>query len=137
MKRLGALAFAIALGAAACGGQAASEVTTKITVTLTDNAIALSQPSVAPGKVTFIIDNKGTVVHSLVLLRTDLSHDKIPVDPKDETKVQEQGSILSAGQIAVASSKEFSRDLKAGSYVLVCNEPAHYIVGMHIGFVVK
>jgi uncharacterized cupredoxin-like copper-binding protein len=137
MKRISALAFAIALGAAACGGQSASDVTTKITVTLTDKAIALSQPSVAPGKVTFVVDNKGTVPHSLVLMRTELPHDKIPADPKDETKVQEQGSILSTGQLAVASTKEFSRDLKAGSYVLVCNEPAHYIVGMHLGFVVK
>lgn len=137
MKRFGALAFAIALGAGACGGQVASDAATRITVTLTDNAITLSEPSVAGGKVTFEVVNKGTAVHSLVLIRTDLSHDKIPADPKDDARVDEKGSILSTGQLAVAESKSFSRDLKAGNYVLVCNEPAHYLVGMHVGFTVK
>jgi len=106
-------------------------------VTLTDNAIALSEPSAVAGRVTFEVINKGTALHSLVLIKTDLPHDKIPSDPKDDAKVDEKGSILSTGQLAVAESKSFSRDLKAGSYVLVCNEPAHYLVGMHIGFVVR
>jgi uncharacterized cupredoxin-like copper-binding protein len=142
MKVLAVLVLAVALSVAACGGDASSGAATngavtKVTVTLTDNAIALSQPSVASGKVTFDVVNKGTTVHSLVLIRTELPHDKIPSDPKDDAKVDEKGSLLSTGQLAVAESKSFNRDLKAGSYVLVCNEPAHYLVGMHIGFTVR
>jgi uncharacterized cupredoxin-like copper-binding protein len=95
------------------------------------------QLSAVAGKVTFEVVNKGKAVHSLVLLKIDVPHDKVPSDPKDDAKVDEKGSVLSTGQLAVAQSKSFSRDLKAGSYVLVCNEPAHYLVGMHIGFVVR
>ena len=138
LARIGAVLAAAAIFAAACGGGVATpSTTTTITATLTDTAIALSEAAIPAGKVTFQVVNKGTVVHSLVLLKTDLKHDKIPSDPKDDTKVSEQGSVLASGQLAVADSKQFSRDLKAGSYVLVCNEPAHYLVGMHIGFVVR
>ena len=135
-----ALALTVVLPLAACAdassGAATGGAGTKVTVTLTDNAIELSEPSAVAGKVTFEVVNKGTAVHSLVLIRTDLPHDKIPADPKNDAKVDEKGSIVSSGQLAVAQSKSFSRDLKAGSYVLVCNEPAHYLVGMHVGFVV-
>jgi len=141
MKVLCALGLAATLALVSCGdagsGAATGGAATKVTVTLTDNAIALSEPSAVAGRVTFEVINKGTALHSLVLIKTDLPHDKIPSDPKDDAKVDEKGSILSTGQLAVAESKSFSRDLKAGSYVLVCNEPAHYLVGMHIGFVVR
>ena len=81
--------------------------------------------------------NSGTVVHSFVLIKTDTSHDKMPADAKDPSKVQETGSLAATGQIAVGQSKELTRDLAAGSYVLICNEPAHYIVGMHVALAVK
>lgn len=136
MKQVGLLLLAAVLVASACGGGTAT-ATTKIIATLTDTGIALSQDSVPASKVTLEIVNKGTVVHSLVLLKTDLAHDKLPADPKDASKVQELGSLAATGQLAVGASKELTRDLKAGNYVLVCNEPAHYIVGMHTALVVK
>jgi uncharacterized cupredoxin-like copper-binding protein len=119
----------------ACGS--APEAGPKITVTLTDKEIALSQSDVDAGTVTFTIVNKGTTIHSVVLMKSDLSHDNIPADPKDPAKVQETGSIAATGQMAVGASMQLSRKLAAGKYVLVCNEPAHYIVGMHTGLVVK
>ena len=136
MQRVGLLLLTATLVASACGGETAAAAT-KITATLTDTGIALSQASIPAGKVTLEIVNKGTVVHSLVLLKTDLAHDKVPADPKDASKVQELGSLAATGQLAVGASKELTRDLKAGNYVLVCNEPAHYIVGMHTALVVK
>jgi uncharacterized cupredoxin-like copper-binding protein len=129
-----ALLTATALLAACSSAPAA---TTNITVTLTDKEIALSQSDVDAGSVTFTIVNKGTTVHSLVLMKSDLPHDNIPADPKDPAKVQETGSIAVTGQLAVGASMQLSRKLVAGNYVLVCNEPAHYIVGMHTGLVVK
>jgi len=138
MARVGALLVAVAIFAAACGGGAAAPSTiTTLIATLTDTGIALSQPTIPAGKVTFQVVNKGTVAHSLVLLKTDLPHDKIPADAKDASKVSETGSLAATGPFGVGETKTFTRDLAAGNYVLVCNEPAHYIVGMHIGLVVK
>ncbi len=139
VRGLLALALATTVLAGACGtsSTAPTAAGTNLTVTLTDNAVKLSESSVPGGKLTLTVVNKGTVVHSLVLLRTDLPHDKIPADPKDASKVQEAGSVAATGQMAVGASKQLVRELAAGSYVFVCNEPAHYIVGMHVGMVVK
>jgi uncharacterized cupredoxin-like copper-binding protein len=129
-----ALLAVLLLGA--CAGSA-PKASTDVTVELTDKEITLSTTTVGPGVVNFNVVNKGTVVHSLVILRTDLPHDKIPADPSDASKVQEKGSIAVTGQMAVGATKTISRELAAGQYVLVCNEPAHYLVGMHTALVVK
>ena len=131
----GALALALLLGA--CSSAAPAAGTTNVTVTMTDKGITLSDPSVPAGAVTFTVVNKGTIIHSLVLIKTDVPHDKMPLDPKDPTKADETGSVAATGQMAVGASKQIARQLAAGNYVLVCNEPAHYAVGMHIGLVVK
>jgi len=39
--------------------------------------------------------------------------------------------------MAVGETKTFTVDLAPGNYVLICNQPAHYQLGMHIAFVVK
>jgi uncharacterized cupredoxin-like copper-binding protein len=132
-----ALLLATALAGAACQQANTAGPGGAITATLSDTAISLSEASVANGKVTFTVANSGTVVHSLVVLKTNLASDKIPADPADPAKVQERGSVASTGQIPVGQTKTFTFDLAPGKYVLVCNEPAHYIVGMRIGFVVK
>ncbi|HEY3218949.1 MAG TPA: sulfocyanin-like copper-binding protein [Candidatus Limnocylindria bacterium] len=128
------LALVVLLGA--CGQSAAPSAGT-ITVTMTDKEIRLSETAVNAGLYTFDVINKGTVVHSLVLMRTDVPHDKMPADPADASKVKETGTIAATGQMAVGASKQMSRQLAAGQYVIVCNEPAHYLVGMHVALVVK
>ncbi len=139
MRTLLSVLLATAVVAAACGatGTGASPSPATVTVTLTDNAVQLDQAGIASGTVTFKVVNAGTVVHSLILLKTDLPHDKIPADPTDASRVDQTGLLRETGQIAVGGSKELSVNLAAGKYVLVCNEPAHYVIGMHTPFTVK
>ncbi len=135
---LGGLFVAGALVMGACGGAtSAASAATTVNATMTDKDITLSAPSVGAGKVTFHVINSGTTVHSLVLIKTDTPQDKLPADPKDASKVQETGSVAATGQIAAGQSKDITRELAAGSYVVICNEPAHYLVGMHVAFAVK
>lgn len=136
--RLGAALIAAALLAAACGGGGAStSAGTTVTVTHDDKSLKLDKASAPSGVVTFKLVNTGSVIHALYLLKTDLPHDKIPADPKDASKVQLSGLLRESGQIAPGQTKEFGVKLEPGSYVLVCNEPAHYIIGMHAAFTVK
>jgi uncharacterized cupredoxin-like copper-binding protein len=128
------LALVALLGACSSAAQPAG---TTITVTMGDKEIALSQADIAAGAITFNVINSGTIVHSLVLMKTDTPHDQMPLDSSDASKVKETGTIAVTGQMAVGTSKQISRQLAAGKYVLVCNEPAHYAVGMHTGLVVK
>jgi len=110
---------------------------TNLMVWMGDKDITLSADEVPAGQVTFMIMNRGTIVHSLVIVRTDVPHDQMALDPNDPSKVSETGSIAVTGQMDVGSGKQISRRLVPGKYVLVCNEPAHYAVGMHRGLVVK
>ncbi len=131
------IVVSLALGVAAACGSSATAASVTVAATLTDNKILLDQATAPSGEVTFAIKNGGTVVHSLVLLKTDVPHDKLPLDPADASRVQQTGVLKETGQIAAGQTKQFTAKLAPGSYVLVCNEPAHYQLGMHIGFTVK
>ncbi len=140
MSRLARVLITTTIVAGACGGGGASASATPsvtVTATLTDTAIKLDETSAGAGTVTFKVKNGGTVVHSLLLLKTDVPADKIPPDPKDASRVDTTGGLRDTGQIAIGQSKDFAAKLTPGTYVLVCNEPGHYLIGMHTPFVVK
>lgn len=137
MRVFSVTALAAMLVAAACGGAATGGTATRVAVTLSDKDIALSETSVPAGKVTFAVKNGGTLVHSMVVIKTNLDPAKLPVDPKDPGKVEERGSVGTLSQTDKGLSKELTLDLTPGKYVLVCNEPAHYLLGMRLGFTVQ
>ena len=70
-----------------------------LTVTMTEYAFKLSQPSAKSGKVTFRIVNTGSIVHEMVVVQTDVAADKLPkgadgdVDEDKVTAIGEQGDI--------------------------------------------
>ena len=91
-------------------------------------------PTSAPaGKVTFTVKNSGTVIHEMVILKTDTPYDRIPV-VKDE--ISEAASVGEIADIPKGKSKSGTFKLKAGSYVLVCNIKKHYQLGMRAPFTV-
>jgi uncharacterized cupredoxin-like copper-binding protein len=140
MRRIhpGTIAIAFVMLATACaGGAATSTAGTTVTVTSTDKAIQLDRASAPAGVVTFKVVNSDKIVHSLALLKTDLPHDKIPPDAKDGARPDRSGAVRETGEIPAGQTKGFSVKLAPGKYVLVCNEPAHYIVGMHAPFTVQ
>lgn len=107
-----------------------------IAVTLLDSAIKLDRSSAPAGGVTFAITNAGTVIHQLVVLRTDTPQDRIPVDPTQPAKVSQPGFIAETTNMGPGTSLMWPLSLVAGKYVLMCNQPAHYLVGMHTAFTI-
>ncbi|HYK97708.1 MAG TPA: hypothetical protein VEU77_04890 [Candidatus Acidoferrales bacterium] len=130
-------AVVILLISAACGGSGSSGAASTIAVTMTDTGIQLDQPSSPAGTVTFAARNNGTVIHSLMLLKTDVAVDKLPADPNDASRPAKTGELKETAQITVGQSASFSASLAPGNYILVCNEPGHYLIGMRTAFVVK
>jgi len=111
---------------------------TTVSVMLTDSAIRVSTPTAPSGKVTFLITNGGAVEHEFVVLQTSLPQNAIPVDPKNAALVQEPGLLGKTPSLAPKTSTTLSLSLPAGSYVLICNELAHYMaLGMHTSFSVR
>lgn len=137
--------FAVGCGGAsggaetkAAGGDTKAAATggTTITANLKEFAIDLDAKTAKAGQVTFKATNKGTTPHELVVLKSDLAPDKLPVK---DAKADESGAV-SIGEIEeLASGKSESKtfDLKAGKYVLICNIPAHYEAGMRLAFTVQ
>ncbi len=137
MKKILPLLAAAMLLASACGQAGAQSGPAKITVTMDEWNVKLSQASVTAGQVTFALKNNGKIVHELAVLKTDLAHDKIPVRPTDATKVQEPGIVGEIEDVDRGQTKEAIFDLTPGTYVLICNEKEHYQAGMHVAFTVK
>ena len=135
MKALRAMVAGAVLLLAACGGQTASGGS--VGVTLTDKGVTLAQTSVNAGAVTFSVKNSGTIEHELVVIKTDVPADKIQPDPDEAGKMSEAGSLGESGDLTAGEAKDFTLNLTPGKYVLMCNQPGHYMVGMHVALEVK
>ena len=122
----------------AAGMRVALTVTpSTVNVTLNEMTIQLDQPSLPASLVRFAITNAGTVLHELVVLKTDVAEDKIPANPAKPGQVRETGSVGEAEDIAPGASSRLDLTLSAGHYVLICNKPGHYAAGMHATLTVQ
>ena len=97
--------------------------------------------TLATGHHTVGLTNNGKEGHEIVIFRTTLPADNLPLnsdgDVNEEspqlTSVGDSGDALPPGQ-----AKSFTTsDLQPGHYVAVCNLPGHYKLGMHINLQVS
>jgi uncharacterized cupredoxin-like copper-binding protein len=135
----GAAAAPAATQAAAAATQAAAandQQEGAVAVTLTEWAVAVNEGRASAGDVTFAVSNGGGVPHELAVVRADAAADALPTAAGvvDEAQVELIGRT---GQIGGGGSEDVTFSLAAGSYVLICNIPAHYDLGMRIGFTVE
>ena len=113
---------------------------------LLDEWSVVANPSEVPaGPVTFTAVNAGDEDHELVVLKTDLAADALPVVDSKVDEVAAGEEIGEIEDVLTASEKQATFDLEPGAYVLFCNiteeEPtgeleSHYEEGMHTAFVV-
>ena len=124
---------AVALGVAPLSAQADETIHVK----LTDNTIQLDPGTANAGRVTFEVNNaaNGTAEHEFVVLRTDMDDAHLPVQKGQvtESRFKKMGEVE---DLAQGSTKHLSLKLAPGHYVLICNRPGHYEMGMHTSFVV-
>jgi uncharacterized cupredoxin-like copper-binding protein len=138
-------AIALVLMLVACGpggGGTPTPSEQTIEVELGEWFVRATPAGVSPGSVRFNTHNAGQVEHELVVLKTDLQPDALPKRAEDQTRVDEDASGELIGEIepdelgpGQSASAAFS--LQPGAYVLLCNLPAHYDLGMFIGFTVE
>ncbi len=114
---------------------AAPKVSNKVTVGTTEYAFMPTALAAKPGKFTVTLDNKGSIPHEFVLLKTDEAPDALKVD--GSAKVSEKGSVGEVSETDGGKTKTSTIDLKAGKYVFVCNIPGHYGDGMRGTLTVK
>jgi uncharacterized cupredoxin-like copper-binding protein len=108
-----------------------------IGVKLLGNTIQLDTDRAKAGDLTFNVTNSANeaMSHELVVLRTDLSDAKLPMKAGqvEEGKFKKMGEVE---DVMPGKSKQFKLNLAPGHYVLICNRPGHYAMGMHAALVV-
>jgi hypothetical protein len=106
-------------------------------VELKEFSVTANPTSAPAGEVQFVASNTGAIDHELVIIKTDLAPDALPV-------VDNKANEDSPGVQVVDEIEEFdpgmqetkSVNLAAGKYVLICNIVGHYEAGMRTAFTV-
>lgn len=121
-------AAAAGSGESAAGG-AAAEVQATLDVALGEFFVNVASESSAGGT-EFNVMNEGAVPHNLRVIRSDLAEDALPVagGVVDEAQVE---ILASTADLNGGESASVTATLEAGAYVLICNVPGHYQLGMH------
>ena len=70
------------------------------------------------------------------MIRTDLAPDALPTDGTDVDESQ-LDVVLRVDEFPPGQSITATDELEAGSYVLICNVPGHYTLGMTVGFTLE
>jgi uncharacterized cupredoxin-like copper-binding protein len=113
-----------------------------VDATLRDFRIALGSDSGPSGEVTFRITNEGPSVHEFVVFRTDLTPDQLPTTEEGGVPVVDEEApgltlVDEREDISPNTSTELRVNLAPGKYVIVCNVPDHYRLGMRAPFTVS
>lgn len=120
------LALALVL-VSACGDGTDTAAVTEISVTLQDGSIELSQGMVEGGSLSMEVVNEGTMVHEIEVFagdETDLPVSNGVADTSGLTLIDEVEDIVPG------ATQMFDLDLEPGHYVIICNLPGHYELGM-------
>ena len=123
----------IALGVASSD----SDAQQLVRATLLSKAIQVDAPELIQGVVTFEVHNAADdrTVHEFVVLKTDVADDALPVQKGQvpERKFRKVGEVE---DVVPGKSKRLTVKLGSGHYVLICNKPGHYSMGMHASLTV-
>lgn len=141
MKRLMIIGPIAALAVAGCGSSSstqnpstpASAAVQKDSVALDDFAIKPDTTRLKPGKVQFNVKNDGKTAHEFVVIDTSKPAAKLGKG----ARVPERGNIGETGNLKPGQAKTLVLNLRKGHYAVICNDPGHYMSGMHRDLVVS
>jgi uncharacterized cupredoxin-like copper-binding protein len=128
--------FAMIALAAGCGGGDGVGGDGTVVVTMgkpSEYAMVPEPTEISTGTVTFEVKNEGTLVHEMVVIKTDKGAANLGTDGEAD----ESGAVDEVADLPVGESKTLELDLEAGKYALVCNISGHYAAGMYADFTVK
>ena len=99
--------------------------------------IVLGHETVKPGRVTLTAENQSkSLVHELLVARAP-ANGQFPVEAKADRVSEKRAHPLGEiSDLAPGRSGKLTLDLKAGTYILFCNQPGHYKDGMRATLVV-
>lgn len=94
--------------------------------------IAVDQPSIPAGKVTFNVENNSNAyVHEMLVVKVKDYHDGMTYDAHRVGLAED--SIKSLGEVSELTpgkTGHVTLNLQPGKYLLLCNQPGHFEEGM-------
>jgi uncharacterized cupredoxin-like copper-binding protein len=100
--------------------------------------ITLDPAATGAGPIVFNVSNDGEVEHEFEVFKTDAAPEDIPVaDGHADMEAAGAEEIEEVEDIAPGATAELETDLEAGTYLIVCNLPAHFEQGMYTTFTVE
>ncbi|MEZ2354157.1 hypothetical protein [Caballeronia sp. RCC_10] len=109
-----------------------------IHVALRDDSIRTDAGSAKAGRVTFKVTNEANsnTAHEFVVLKTDTDEARLRVrnGQVTESRFRKIGELEDLDR---RSTKRLSVTLSPGHYVLICNRPGHYEMGMHSSLIIS
>ncbi len=110
---------------------------TTVDVMLDEFSVTVDPTSGAAGPVSFAVANAGGSLHNFRVIKSDLAPDALPVASNKVDEDQLDVIASSSGNIAAGADQAVSATLEAGDYVLICDVPGHYRLGMYAAFTVE
>ena len=141
----------VTMGCAADGNDAAGNVVADsssagssanegnfISGTVEEWKVSVSPNAATAGEVKFTIENKGTIGHEFLVVKTDILDGKITLDGDHFAEPSPGLEVIDEiGEFKQGTTELLVLTLEPGNYQLVCNLPGHYAAGMHTSFVVS
>lgn len=115
------------LALTACAPSASDAI--HLAVELTDSSIGLASDRVGGGSIAFDVVNRGSTLHEIEVFSGAVEGPLPPVrnsiaDMSGYTLLDEVEDILAGGRASLVV------DLAPGTYLVICNLPGHYALGM-------
>jgi uncharacterized cupredoxin-like copper-binding protein len=108
-----------------------------VTVKLGEYFIKPSPASVSAGKVRFTATNTGQLAHEMVVIKTNLAPDQLPLSG-NEADEEKAGKVPGEIEdVAPGQTKSATIKLVPGKYVFICNFAGHYKAGQRVAFTVQ
>ena len=135
---LAALALAVPLTVAR--RQAPTPSGTPVNVLLQDFKVRMDAAVVPAGTVSFRLLGQGPTTHEFIVVRTDRSPDKLPLQPDGLTVNEEALGVElvdEADGLDIDDRQTLDLRLAPGHYVMYCNLEGHYLGGMYAALTVN
>jgi uncharacterized cupredoxin-like copper-binding protein len=134
------LAVLIPMVVSACSSTRQSASGPTVLVVEHDFGVTVSPDAVAAGWVTFHVENRGPSTHELLIDRSNLEPQSLPL-LRDTLQIDEHAPALvevaALEQIRLNSTHDVRVRLTPGHYVLFCNLEGHYLGGMNVSLQVR
>jgi len=127
-------------------GNAAAFAQTNVNIMLQEWRMMSDKTHIPAGKVKFSVQNRGQETHELVLLKTNMAYDAIPLQSAGGIDEKNAGVLVDELEdITSKSGKSMTVTLAPGKYVLLCNmvemeagkREEHYAMGMRVPLIVE